>query len=152
LPTAQQRKVRDGRECTAETVLRGVIRVGAGAHARDHIAERQLFLDRTRRADADDVIHIILREQLIGIDTDGRHAHAGGHDGDLDTLVGAGVALHAPDVVDEDGVFQEILGDEFAAQRVAGHQYGLAEITGLCGNMRGGGWEHSNHPFVSVIL
>ena len=51
--------------------------------------------------------------------------------------------LHAPDVVDQNGVFQKIFRNEFGAQGIAGHQHGFAEIPGLCGNMRGGSWEHS---------
>ena len=132
--------------------LGGKVGIGAGA-LRDHqIIQVDILLNGARGADADDILHTVAVEQLVGINADGGHTHAGCHDGDLDALVGAGVALHTPDVVDEDGVFQKILGDEFAAQRVAGHQDGLAEITGLCGNMRGGGCEHCNHPFVSVIL
>ena len=75
----------------------------------------------------------------MGVDADGWHTHAGGHDGDLHALVGAGVALHAPDVVDQHRVFQKILRDEFGAQRVAGHQHSFGEISGLRGNMRGWG-------------
>ena len=132
--------------------LGGKVGIGAGALGDHQIIQVDMLLNGARGTDADDILHAVAVEQLVGVNADGGHTHAGGHDGDLDTLVGAGVALHAPDVVDEDGVFQEILGDEFAAQRVAGHQYGLAEITGLCGNVRGGGCKHSSHPFVSVIL
>ena len=70
----------------------------------------------------------ILSEQLVGVDADGGHAHAGGHDGHADAVIRAGVALHAADVVDEPRIFKERFGNEFRAQRVAGHQDSFGKI------------------------
>ena len=86
-----------------------------------------MILNGAGRTHADNVLHAKIVEQLVGVDTDGGHTHAGGHDGYLDALVIAGVALHAPDIVHKDGIFQEILGDKLGPQGIAGHQYGLAE-------------------------
>ena len=97
----EQLKVRDGGKCAAKAVLRGVVRVGARTHARDHVTELQVLLQRARRTHSDDALDIVLREQLVGVDTDGRHPHAAGHHADENALVGACVALHAADVVDE---------------------------------------------------
>ena len=97
----EQLKVRDGGKCAAKAVLRGVVRVGARTHARDHVTELQVLLQRARRTHSDDALDIVLREQLVGVDTDGRHPHAAGHHADGNALVGACVALHAADVVDE---------------------------------------------------
>ena len=55
-------------------------------------------------------------------------AHAAGHDGHPLALVVAGVALDAPDVVDQLRVGEVGLRDHLGAQGVAGHQHGLAEI------------------------
>ena len=66
----------------------------------------------------------------MGIDADGGHAHTGGHDGHPGALIGAGVALDAPDIVHQLGVFQERLGDELGPQGIAGHQNGFCECAG----------------------
>ena len=87
-------------------------------------------LDGAGRADAHDVLHPVGAEQLPGINADGGHAHAGGHDGDLDALIGAGVALDPPDVVYQHGVFQKMIGDILGTKGIAGHQDRLAEIGG----------------------
>ena len=89
-------------------------------------------------AHADDIFHAIEIEKLIGIDADGGHAHAGGHDGDPFAVIGAGIALHAPDIIDQPGVGQEIFRNEFGSQRVAGHQHRGGEIADLRVNMRSG--------------
>ena len=86
-----------------------------------------MVLNGAGGADTDDVLHAEEVEQLVGVDADGGHAHAGGHDGDLDALIVAGVALNAADIVHKNGVFQEIFSDELGPQGVAGHQHGLAE-------------------------
>ncbi|CAN4018018.1 Ribosome-associated protein L7Ae-like, partial [Dysosmobacter welbionis] len=74
-----------------------------------------------------DVVHIIEVEQLMGVNADGGHPHAGGHDGHRRALIGAGVALDAPDVVHQLRVLQKGLRDEFGPQRIAGHQNGLGK-------------------------
>ena len=42
------------------------------------------------------------------------------HNGDGHILVGAGIAVNAPDVVDQPGAVQEGVGDELGPQGVAG--------------------------------
>lgn len=137
----EQVKVADGGVRPAQLILAGEVRVCAGALTGDDAAELEIGAHRARRADADDVLDAVLGIELVGVDGDGRHAHAAGHHGDGHALVGAGVALHAADVVDEDGVFKKGLGDELRAQRVAGHEDGFREIAGL-GVVVGGrhGW------------
>ena len=71
-----------------------------------------VLLNGTGGANPDDILHAVAGEQLVGVDADGGHAHAGGHDGDLHAFVGAGVALDAPDIVHQHGVFQKVLRNE----------------------------------------
>ena len=66
----------------------------------------------------------------MGVDADGGHSHAGGHHGDGHALIAPVVALDAPDVVHQHGVFQEGFGDELGAQGVAGHQNGFGKRAG----------------------
>ena len=115
-----------------------VVGVGVGAHAGHDVAQMQLVGHRPGGADADDVLHAVEVVQLVGIDADGRHAHARGHDADALALPGAGVAVYAAHVVDQLGVGEVGVGDEFGAQRVAGHQYGAGEVAGLAADVRGG--------------
>ena len=61
------------------------------------------------------------------INADGGHAHAGSHDGNLDTLVVAGVAVDTADIVDQNGILKEILSNKFRTQGIAGHQNRLTE-------------------------
>ena len=79
-------------------------------------------------APAQDVLHAVLAVELVGVDAHGGHSHAGGHDGDGGVPVGAGVALDAPDVVDQLGIVQEGVGDEFCPQGIAGHEDCFGEI------------------------
>ena len=44
--------------------------------------------------DADDLVDIVEVEQFIGINADGRHAHAAAHDGDFFPFIGTGIAEH----------------------------------------------------------
>ena len=120
-----------------QLILVGKAGVGAGTLTGHHAAQLQVRPQSTGGAHADDVLHAVLGVQLMGVDADGGHSHAGGHHGDGHALIGAGVALDAPDVVHQHGVFQEGFGDELGAQGVAGHQNGFGEGTG-CGAVMGG--------------
>ena len=86
---------------------------------------------------------------ISGINADGRHAHAAAHHADGAALIGAGVAVHAADVGDKARVLEEGLGNEFGAQRVAGHQDGLGEIA-VFGAVMGG--RHKSTLLYFVIL
>ena len=79
----------------------------------------------------------VLAEQLIRINTDGRHTHTAAHHADGAALVGAGIAEHTAHIGDDARVFEESLGNEFSAQRVAGHQHGLGKIALFGAVMRG---------------
>ena len=69
--------------------------------------------DAAGGAHADDVFHAVEVEQFRGIDADGRHAHAAGHDGDALAVVIAGIALNAAGVVDQHSVGEVVFGNEF---------------------------------------
>ena len=118
----------DGRKVAVHMVLMPEIGIRAGALRDDDVADMDVGVDGTGRADAHDVLHAVGIVQLIGINADGRNAHTGGHDGNLHALVVAGVALDAADIIDEPCLFKEILGDVLRTQRIAGHQHGLAEV------------------------
>ena len=133
----------DGGEGAGQMELLGPVGVGAGPLGNHQVIEIDVVLKGSGGAHPDDVVHIVAGEQLVGVDADGGHAHAGGHDGDLHPLVGAGIALDAPDVVHQHRVLQEVLRNELRAQGVAGHKHGLAEVSGFGGNMGSGCNEHS---------
>ena len=132
-----QQLKRAARRDVAVEPLAPEIGIGVGAHAHHDVADFHIVADAAGGAHADDVLHAVEVVQLVGVDTDGRHAHAGGHHGDALALVIAGVALHAADVVDHHGVLEEGLGDELRAQRIAGHQHGTGEIALLGGDVGG---------------
>jgi len=134
---AQEAEIGDRRERAGQMILPRPAGVGAGALRDDDVPELQLVSQRAGGADAQDVLHAVDREQLPRVNADGRHTHAGGHDGDAHAVIGAGVALNAPDVVDEHGIGQEIFRDEFRAQRIAGHQDSLSEVAGPGADVRG---------------
>ena len=89
------------------------------------------------RTDADDVVHIVELEQLIGIDADGRHAHAAAHHADGAAFIGTGKAQHAAHAGHLTDILQEGVGNEFCAQRIAWHEDGLGEIALFGGVVRG---------------
>ena len=90
-----------------------------------------MLLNGTGGADPDDVLHTVAVKQLVGVNADGGHAHAGSHHRDLHALVGAGITLDAPDVIDQNGIFQKVFRNELGTQGVAGHQHGFTEVAGL---------------------
>ena len=108
-------------------VLLGPVGIGAGSLGDDQVIQVDVLLDGPGGAHPDNVLHAVAIVKLVGINADGGHTHARGHDGDLHTLVGAGIALDAPDIVYKNGVFQEVFGNEPGPQRVAGHQYRLGD-------------------------
>ena len=110
----------DGGEGAGQMELGGEIGVGAGTLTDDQVIQLHFFLDGAGGANPDDVLHAVAVVQLVGVDADGGHAHAGGHDGDLHALVGASIALDTPDVIDEHGIFQKIFRNEFGAQGIKG--------------------------------
>jgi hypothetical protein len=44
----------------------------------------------------------------------------------------AGIAIHAADAVEHNGIFQKGFGNIFCTQGVAGHENGFSYIAGLC--------------------
>ena len=133
----------DGGEGAGQVELLGPVGVGAGALGNHQVIQVNILLNGAGGTYPDDVVHAVAGEQFMGVDADGGHSHAGGHDGDLHTLIGAGIALNAPDVVHQHRVFQKVFRNELGAQGIAGHQHGLAKIAGLGGNMRGWGIKHN---------
>ena len=83
-------------------------------------------------------------EELIRVDADGGHSHAGSHNGDGYVPVSPGVALDATDIVDQLRGSQEGFRDELRAEGVAGHEDSLREIAGFGGIVRR---RHSVLPF-----
>ena len=126
--------------------------VSIAAHARHNVAQVQLLINHAGRTDADDVFHAVEIVQLIGVNADGGHAHAAGHDRNALALVKTRVALHAADVVDEFGVGEISVRDEFGAERVAGHQHGAGKISGCRRDVRSGDIRHNKTSCVVMSL
>ena len=95
----QKLKACDGGKGAGQVELGGKVGIGAGALRDDQIIEVDIVLNGPGGAHPDNILHTVAVIQLVGVDADGGHTHTGGHDGDLDALVGAGIALNAPDVV-----------------------------------------------------
>ena len=123
----QQGKIRNGRKGAGQMELLCPVGIGAGALSQHQIIHMDVLLNGACGADTDDVLHTEEVKQLVGIDADGGHTHAGGHDGDFDTLVVAGVAVDTTDIVYKNRVFKEVFCNKPGAQGIAGHQNGLAE-------------------------
>ena len=146
---AEQLPAGNGGKGTGQMVLACPIGIGAGTLAQHQIIQLDILLDGTGGANPDDVLHAVAIEQLMGVNTNGRHTHAGGHDGHPDALIGAGIALDAPNIVHQHRIFQKVFRNEFAAQGVTGHQHSLSKIAGFGGNMRGRGCEHCSISFLN---
>ncbi len=93
---------------------------------------------RTCGADADNVVNIVEVEQLPAVNADGRYTHAGCHNGNGNSLVGAGIALNTAYVIHEDGVLNVIFGNELGSQRIAGHKHGFCKCALRGIDVRGG--------------
>ena len=76
-------------------------------------------------------LHVVLAQQLVGVDRHRRLAHAGALHRDRLALPGAGEAVHAADLAVAAGVVEERLRDPLRPQRVAGHQDGGRDLAGL---------------------
>ena len=111
-------------------------RVGAGAHADNDIAQLNVCTYCAARADADDLFHTKVGNQLFGVDRAGRDAHAVAHNGDFAAFIGAGISQHAAHVVYFNRIFQKGFRDVLRAQRVARHQHDVSEIAHFCINVR----------------
>ena len=94
-----------------------------------------MILHGAAGAHADQVLHAILSDQLVGIDADGGNAHAGAHGGDSLALVGAGEAPHTAHVVEFDGVLEEGVGNVLRSSGIAGEQDAFSNIAGFGANM-----------------
>ena len=81
-----------------------------------------------RRADADDVVHIVELEQLVGVDADGGHSHAAAHHADGAALIGTGKTQHPADAGHLADILQKGVCNEFCAQGVTGHQDSFCEV------------------------
>ena len=88
-------------------------------------------VDGAAAADADDVFDVVFGEEFVGVDGDGGDAHAAAHHGDGEVFLAAGEAEHVADGVDLAEIFEEVFGDVFGAERVAGHEDGGGEVAGV---------------------
>ena len=132
----QQREIRDGAEVdrAAEDVA-DEARVRARGLRDEYIAQLHIRMHAAAGADAEELLAAIGVDELMHIDGDGRYAHARSLDRDRHTLVSAGVAEDIADVRVFFGVIEEMLRDEFRAQRIAWEQDALGNLALFSGNM-----------------
>lgn len=100
-----------GAKRAGQAVLVGKIRVCARARSYDHVAQLQRGSYAARRAYADNIVHIVEIEKLIGVDAHRRHTHTGSHNRDGLAVICSGIALNASDIVYETGVVEKSFGD-----------------------------------------
>ena len=115
----------------------GIVALGVCTGGQDHVEQAGLVGIGTGRTDADDVLDAVLGVQLIGIDADGRHAHAAAHHADGAALVSTRIAKHTAHIGDEARIFKKGLRNEFGAQGVPRHQDGFGKIAVFGAVMRG---------------
>ena len=115
----------------------GIVAFTHSTGGQHHVKQLGLVGIAAGRADADDVVHIVELEQLIGIDADGRHAHAAAHYADGAALIGAGKAQHAAHTGHLTHILQEGVGNELGPQGVTGHEDRLGEIALFGADVRG---------------
>ena len=124
---AEQFPRSNGCKCTGHVELILPCRIGACALGDHDVIQVNMILDRAGRAHTDDVFHTEEIKQLMGIDADGRHTHAGSHNGHLNTLVIAGVAVDTTNVVHQHGIFQKVFSNKLRTQGITGHQHSFAK-------------------------
>ena len=125
--------------------------IRAGALGDHQVVKMDMLLNGPGGSHPDDVLHTVAGEQLMGIDADGGHAHAGGHDGHPDALIKAGIALNAPDIIHKHRIFQEIFRDKFGTQGITGHQDGLSKVPRCRGDMGSRGNKHFLSSFIPLL-
>ena len=91
----------------------GRLGIPAIALSQNDVPDMNVRMDGPGRADAHDILHAESIVKLVGVDSDGGHAHTGGHDRHPDAMIQAGVALDAADIVHQFGTFQKVLRNEF---------------------------------------
>ena len=74
-----------------------------------------MILDGAGGADTDDVFHTVEVKQLVGVDADGGHTHAGCHNGYGNALPCAGITLYTAYIVYQNGVFKKVFCYEFVS-------------------------------------
>ena len=88
----------------------------------------EIGLYRSCRSDADDGLHTVEIEELVGIDADGGHTHAVTHHADALALMSACKAKHTSNIVELYGIIEELLCHEFRTQRIARHNHCLGDV------------------------
>ena len=104
---------------------------GGGGLGEDHVAHVQPLGERPARADADQLLHVILADQLVDVDRRGRLPHPGPLHRHLLATEGAGVAEHAAYFGVAGRVVEERLRDPLGALGVAGQQDHRGDVSGL---------------------
>ena len=89
----------------------GKIRIGARARSYNNIAQFESGGYAARRAYADNIVHIVEIEKLIGVNAHRRHTHTGSHNRDGLAVICSGITLNASDIVYEAGVVEKSFGD-----------------------------------------
>ena len=100
-----------------------------------HIFQVQVFVHGTAGAHPDEFLAAEDLHQLVGVDGDGGHAHAGGLDGDRHSLVSARIAEIVAYMRIFHSAFKKIFGNEFGSQGISRQQDALGYLAAFGGDM-----------------
>ena len=85
--------------------------------------------DRSGRSDTYQVLHIIKVKKLIGVNADGRHSHAGPHDGYALSLIKTRKSERSADTGHLLCILKKCLCDKLRSERISRQKHCIRKIT-----------------------
>ncbi len=92
-------------------------------------------LHTAARSNSDKRLGVVIPDQFIHVNRQGRHAHPGTLDGHTVAFPCAGKAQHAAHFIDQYRVFQKRFGGPFGAVWITGHKDRFSDFARLCADM-----------------
>ena len=135
--SAQQVKGRNRGEASLKSVLISIAGISACALGHDNVPDFDIGSNGSAGTDPNQISDIVKMDQLMGVETYGRYAHAGSHDRDFFPFVSSGVSEHIADRVKTNRIFQISLRNNLGAEGISGKKDCLGDISRNSSNMRG---------------